>query len=183
MRRLLEADTPIAAAIEKPDGDKGSLTTVHPGAAAYFSDNEKSFMDIYGDWIYIGAMVLSGIGSGAAAMLGLTRARARKAALELIDRLIDLKQAAHKTMSLPRLAELDRQIEELSTNGLRFARDHDFDEAGLSALRLAIDEARRAINDQCNELQEKSALIANAASMRSLPYPASPPASSPEIPS
>ena len=87
-------------------------------------------MDIYGDWIYIGAMVLSGIGSGAAAMLGLTRARARKAALELIDRLIDLKQAAHKTMSLPQLAELDRQIEELSTNGLRFARDHDFDEAG-----------------------------------------------------
>ena len=81
------------------------------------------------------------------------------------------------------LWELDRQIEELSTNGLRFARDHDFDEAGLSALRLAIDEARRAINDQCNELQEKSALIANAASMRSLPYPASPPASSPEIPS
>jgi TRAP transporter TAXI family solute receptor len=177
MRRLLEADTPIAGAIEKPDGDKGSLTTVHPGAAAYFSDNEKSFMDIYGDWIYIGAMVLSGIGSGAAAMLGLTRARARKAALDLIDRLIDLKQAAHKTMSLPRLAELDRQIEELSTSGLRFARDHDFDEAGLSALRLAIDEARRAIADQCNELQEKSALIANAASMRSLPYPASAPES------
>ncbi len=178
MRRLLEADAPIAAAIEKPDGDKGSLTTVHPGAAAYFSDNEKSFMDRYGDWIYIGAMVLSGIGSGAAAMLGLTRARARRAALDLIDRLIDLKQAAHKTMSLPRLAELDREIEELSTNGLRFARDHDFDEAGLSALRLAIDEARRAINDQCNELQEKSALIANAASMRSLPHPASPPESS-----
>ena len=183
MRRLLEADTPIAAAIEKPDGDKGSLTTVHPGAAAYFSDNEKSFMDIYGDWIYIGAMVLSGIGSGAAAMVGLTRARARSAALDLIDRLIDLKQAAHKTMSLPRLAELDRQIEELSTSGLRFARDHDFDEAGLSALRLAIDEARRAIADQCNELQERSPLIANAESMRSLPYPASPPASSPEIPS
>ena len=183
MRRVLEADAPIAAAIEKPDGDKGSLTTVHPGAAAYFSDNEKSFMDVYGDWIYIGAMVLSGIGSGAAAMLGMTRARARKAALDLIDRLIDLKQAAHKTMSLPHLAELDRQIEELSTSGLRFARDHDFDEAGLSALRLAIDEARRAIADQCNELQEKSALIANAASMRSLPYAVSPPASSPEIPS
>ena len=179
MRRVLEADAPIAAAIEKPDGDKGSLTTVHPGAAAYFSDNEKSFMDVYGDWIYIGAMVLSGIGSGAAAMLGMTRARARKAALDLIDRLIDLKQAAHKTMSLPHLAELDRQIEELSTSGLRFARDHDFDEAGLSALRLAIDEARRAIADQCNELQEKSALIANAASMRSLPYAVSPPASSP----
>jgi GTP cyclohydrolase I len=32
--------------------------------------------------------------------------------------------------------------------GLRFARDNNFDEAGLAALRLAIDEARRAIDDR-----------------------------------
>lgn len=170
MRRLLAADAPIAAAIEKPQGDKGSLATIHPGAAAYFSDNEKSFMDLYGDWIYISAMALSGLGSAAAAMIGLTRARARKDALTLIDRLIELKQAAHQSASLPQLTQLDGQIEELSTNGLRFAREHDFDEAGLSALRLAIDEARRAVNDRCNELQQKSALIANAASERSIPH-------------
>jgi hypothetical protein len=41
---------------------------------------------------------------------------------------------------------LEVQIEELSTKGLRFARDNNFDEAGLAALRLAIDEARRAID-------------------------------------
>jgi TRAP transporter TAXI family solute receptor len=179
MRRLLAAEAPAATAIEKPDGDKGSFTTIHAGAAAYYGDNEKSFMDLYGDWIYIGAMVLSGLGSGAAAMVGMTRARARKAALALIDQLIDLKQTAHQTTSLPRLAELDQRIEALSTDGLRFAREHDFDEAGLSALRLAIDEARRAINDQVNELQEKPALIANAASVRSLPHPVSKPEGSP----
>ena len=144
---------------------------MHPGAAAYYGDDEKSFMDLYGDWIYIGAMALSGLGSAAAAMVGLTRARARKDALALIDRLIGLKQAAHETMSLPDLVKLDGQIEELSTNGLRFAREHDFDEAGLTALRLAIDEARRAVNDRCNELQQKSALIANAAATRSLQNP------------
>ena len=163
MRRALEAQAPIAAAIEKPDGDKGSFATVHPGAAAYYSDNEKSFIDLYGDWIYIAAMAFSGLGSAAAAMIGMTRARARKDALALIDQLIELKQNAHQTPSLPRLVELDREIEELSTKGLRFARDHNFDEAGLAALRLAIDEARRAVNDQVNELQQKPALIANAA--------------------
>lgn len=172
MRRLIAAEAPVAAAIEKSEGDKGSTSTIHPGAEAYYTDNEKSFMDIYGDWIYIGAMMLSGVGSGLAAMLGLMRARARKEALALIDRLIELKQEAHRSMSLPRLAELETEIEALSTSGLRFAREHNFDEAGLSALRLAIDEARRAICDQCNELQEKSALIANAAAMRTLPKPA-----------
>jgi TRAP transporter TAXI family solute receptor len=167
MRRSLQQEAPIAIAMDKPDTDKGSQDAVHPGAAAYYSDNEKSFMDLYGDWIYIGAMAFSGLGSAAAAMISVTRARARKSALALIDQLIDLKQTAQTTMSLPALAGLETQIEDLSTQGLRFARDHNFDEAGLAALRLAIDEARRAINDQCNELQEKSPLIANAAEAKS----------------
>lgn len=147
----------------KPDTDKASLDAVHPGAADYYDNNEKSFMDRYGDWIYIAAMGFSGLGSALAAMIGMTRSQARKSALALIDQLIDLKQTAQTTMSLPHLAVLETEIEDLSTKGLRFARDHDFDEAGLAALRLAIDEARRAINDQCNELQEKSALTVNAA--------------------
>ena len=51
---------------------------------------------------------------------------------------------------------MEAQIEDLSTKGLRFARDNNFDEAGLAALRLAIDEARRAISDQRNELEAKA---------------------------
>ncbi len=163
MRRALETEAPIATAIEKPDGDKGSFISVHPGAADYFGDNEKSFMDLYGDWIYIGAMTLSGLGSGLAAMVSATRARARKAALALIDQLIELKEAAHAAPSPSRLCDLGRQIEELSTRGLHFARDHDFDEAGLAALRLAIDEARRAIDHRYSELENRPPLIARAA--------------------
>jgi hypothetical protein len=162
MRRSLQGEAPIAAAMEKPDTDKGSADAVHPGAAAYYDNNEKSFMVQYGDWLYIGAMAFSGLGSAIAAMFGLTRARARKVALALIDQLIEVKQIAHTTMELPRLGGLEAQIEDLSTKGLRFARDNNFDEAGLAALRLAIDEARRAINDQRNELEAKPPLIIDA---------------------
>ena len=59
------------------------------------------------------------------------------------------------------------QIEELSTKGLRFARDNNFDEAGLAALRLAIDEARRAISDQRNEFEAKRLLATDASFVRS----------------
>lgn len=152
MRRSLEGEAPIAAAMEKPDTDKGSADAVHAGAAAYYDNNEKSFMDRYGDWLYIGAMAFSGLGSAAAAMFGLTRLRARRAALRLIDELIEVKQVAHITTDLPGLGALEAEIEELSTRGLRFAREHNFDEAGIAALRLAIDEARRAINDRRNEV-------------------------------
>ena len=169
MRRSLESEAPIAAAMEKPDVEKGSADAVHAGAAAYYDNNEKSFMDRYGDWLYIGAMALSGLGSGVAAMFGLTRVRARKAALALIDQLIEVKQIAHITAESPGLGALDQEIENLSTKGLRFARDNNFDEAGLAALRLAIDEARRAVNDQRNELEAKRLLIAAASAAQSPP--------------
>ncbi len=167
MRRALQADAPIAAAMEKPDTEKGSADAVHAGAAAYYGDNEKSFMDRYGDWLYISAMAFSGLGSAVAAMFGLSRARARKAALALIDQLIEVKQIAHLTMDQPRLGALDAEIEDLSTKGLRFARDNNFDEAGLAALRLAIDEARRAVNDQRDKLEGRRLLIADASLARS----------------
>ncbi len=161
MRRSLQQEAPIAIAIDKPDTDKGSQDAVHPGAAAYYSDNEKSFMDSMATGSISPRLGFSGLGSGLAAMFSVTRARARRSALALIDQLIDLKQMAHTTTSLARLSELESGIEDLSTKGLRFARDHNFDEAGLAALRLAIDEARRAVNDQYNALQDKPALITN----------------------
>jgi len=36
--------------MEKPDTEKGSAEAVHPDAAAYYDNNEESFMDRYGDW-------------------------------------------------------------------------------------------------------------------------------------
>jgi hypothetical protein len=73
-------------------------------------------MDRYGDWLYISAMAFSGLGSVIAAMFGLTRARARKAALALVDQLIEVK-IAHTTKELSRLGGLEAQIEDLSTKG------------------------------------------------------------------
>jgi TRAP transporter TAXI family solute receptor len=166
MRRSLQSEGPIASAMEKPDTEKGSDDAVHPGAAAYYDNNEKSFMDRYGDWIYIGAMAFSGLGSAVAAMFGLTRARARKAALALVDQLIEVKQIAHGTMELPGLGELEAQVEDISTKGLRSARDNNFDEAGLAALRLAIDEARRAISNQRDVLEAKPPLVTDVSFAR-----------------
>src|ERR1700731_4345988 len=140
---------------------------VLPGAAAYSDNKEKCFMDQYGDWLYISAMAFSGLGSVIAAMFGLTRARARKAALALVDQLIEVKQIAHTTKELSRLGVLEAQVEDLSTKGLRFAGDNNFDEAGLAALRLAIDEARRAISDQRNDLEAKPLLVTDASLERS----------------
>src|SRR5947209_11314287 len=63
MRRARAAQAPVAAYMEAPATEKGSQFALHPGATAYYQDTEKSFMDQYGDWFYILAMVLGGFGS------------------------------------------------------------------------------------------------------------------------
>ncbi len=126
MRRSLQSEVPIAAAMEKPDTEKGSAEAVHPGAAAYYDNNEESFMDRYGDWLYISAMAFSGLGSAIAATFGLTRARARKAALGLVDQLIEVKQIAHTTKELSRLGGLETQNRRPINKGLALRARQQF---------------------------------------------------------
>jgi len=105
-------------------------------------------------------MAFSGLGSVIAAMFGLTGRGRGKAALA-VDQLIDVKQVAHTTQELSRLGELEAQIEGLSTKGLRFARDNNFDEAGLAALGSPL---TKRVGDQRprNELQAKPSLVTDA---------------------
>lgn len=161
MRRAVEADLATVALIEKPDTEKSAADTPHPGAAAYYDNNEKSFMDRYGDWIYISAMGFSGVISALTGLVGLLRRRARQAALTLIDRLSTVKLEAHRSLDVARLKHLETEVEELSTLGVRFAREHDFDSDGLTALRMAIDEARLAIREQYAKLSAQP-LLAHA---------------------
>src|SRR3972149_885686 len=55
---------PGAVAIESPSTDKDAPVLVHPGAAAYLGDNQKSFFDRYGDQIFYGLLIFPVIGSG-----------------------------------------------------------------------------------------------------------------------
>jgi TRAP transporter TAXI family solute receptor len=49
---------PLLAQVEAPSTDKDAFIPIHPGAAAYFDGEEKSFFDKYGDRIFYGSMLL-----------------------------------------------------------------------------------------------------------------------------
>ena len=151
-REDIAVDAPIFAFMEKPEAERTSRHPVHPGAWAYYSDSTKSWSDQYGDLVYMGAMALSAFGSGIAALFGVTGMRSRRRALTLIDEVIDAKHRAHVAEDLDTLSKIHFSIEELSTTGLRYARDGVFDDANISALKLAMSEARRALIDRREEL-------------------------------
>jgi TRAP-type uncharacterized transport system substrate-binding protein len=60
VRRDLLAEQPIFAQITTPSTDADAFVPLHPGAAAFYNGTQQSFMDEYGNWIYLTPMVLGG---------------------------------------------------------------------------------------------------------------------------
>lgn len=153
LRRALEETAPIAAFMQAPDTEKGSRFPLHVGATAYYQDTEKSFMDRYGDWFYIIAMVMGGLGSAIASLIATLQARSRRAAMAVIDQLADMRHAVAKCADQAALREIDRQVSELALASLYRAREGRIDQAGVETLRLAIDETRRSITRRLADLR------------------------------
>jgi TRAP transporter TAXI family solute receptor len=160
LRMALSLDTSLADHIEKPDTDNETALPIHPGAAAYFDGNEKSFFDRYDDWFYLGAMGLSGLVSGLAALIASARAWIRRSTLGSIEELIQIQLAARIANDEDALDAAEAAVARLSIDALRHARDGRLGESGLAALSLAMEECRQAIAD-------RRARLSNARS----PYP------------
>src|SRR5580704_2855577 len=60
VRRELMAEQPIFAQITTPSTDADAYLPLHPGAAAFYNGTQQSFMDEYGNWIYLTPMILGG---------------------------------------------------------------------------------------------------------------------------
>lgn len=90
VRRDLVAEQPQLAGIAAADTDPDAYISVHPGAAAYYNGTEQTFMDKYGDDIYLAPMILGALASiGAAAwrFLGLRLPDHREATLDALTAL------------------------------------------------------------------------------------------------
>ena len=59
-RRNLLREQPIFAQITAPSTDQDAFLPLHRGAAAVYNSTTQSFMDEYGNWIYLTPMVLGG---------------------------------------------------------------------------------------------------------------------------
>jgi TRAP-type uncharacterized transport system substrate-binding protein len=100
-RRDLASEQPLVAGIATPTLDADAYITVHPGAAAFYNGTQQSFMDRWGNAIYLTPMVLGALASVFAAawrFLGVRGGDTAQSTLEqlsaLRDRIRDLKDEA-----------------------------------------------------------------------------------------
>jgi len=139
---------PIGAAIEAPSTDRGGAIPVHQGALDYLDNDERDFFDRYSDFIYIGAMFASLIGSGAAALASRFSEGAHVHVERLTERLLELLRSARQATSLAELDQIEREADEsmqavLADRGIRNSGAH-----ALHLVSLALDQTRRAIEER-----------------------------------
>lgn len=111
-RRNLMREQPIFAQITAPSTEQDAYLPLHPGAAAVYNATTQSFMDEYGNWIYLTPMMLGGAATMLAAawkFLGLGN-RAIKGPL---DSLYALARRIRNVSSEAELSDIEEEIDNI----------------------------------------------------------------------
>ena len=148
IRQSVAAEFPNFAQIEAPDTEKLGPLVVHPGAAAYFEGDTKTFIEQYGEWIYIIIMGISLLGSILAAFLRRKFSQARTPGTGEIDKMLLLIRQARSSKTLGDLERIQNDADEVFGRTVERAAKAEIEEAMLSAFTIAQGELRTAIEER-----------------------------------
>jgi TRAP-type uncharacterized transport system substrate-binding protein len=112
VRRELLVEQPIFAQITAPSTDQDAYLPLHPGAAAVYNATTQSFMDEYGNWIYLTPMILGGAATLFAAAWKFLRLGSQ-APEGPLDSLYALARRIRKVDSEPELSEIEEEIDSI----------------------------------------------------------------------
>jgi hypothetical protein len=125
VRRDLVGEQPLLSGIAAPDTDPDAYLSVHPGAAAYYNGTQQSFMDRYGNAIYLTPMVLGAMASAFAAAWRFLGVRPGEATQTTWDALCALPGRVRKTDNEAELAAIEDEVDALLRGQLAKSADRD----------------------------------------------------------
>jgi TRAP-type uncharacterized transport system substrate-binding protein len=162
VRRELLSEQPIFAQITAPSTDADAYLPLHPGAAAFYNGTQQSFMDEYGNWIYLTPMLLGGAATVFAAawkFLGLGNPVTRQGPL---DSLYALGRRIRTVGSEAELSDIEEEIDNILK--AQRARSAEGDESAVddATLNVAAHRLESLIHDRRTTLAKKPA-VASAA--------------------
>jgi small GTP-binding protein len=177
-KSLFDVRQTVAAEVPEFRPDRGAEhrkvlgpMVVHPGAAAYFDGEQKTFIEQYGEWIYIGIMGVSLLGSlGAACSAG--SSRPPPSGLVEIDKMLMLLRKSRVAETSTNWTACSRRPTTCSAARWSGRRTASIDEAVLSAFTIALGEVRTAIDDRrrVDWPHEADRAAHNAIASRWLPF-------------
>ena len=140
VRRDLLGEQPILSAISSPDLDADAFLPAHPGAAAFFNGTQESFMDRYGNAIYLTPMVLGALASVFAAAWRFLGVRAQDNAASVLDVLCDMPGRVRQANDEATLSALEVELDGLLRARFSGAKP---DENGTFEMTTLISSAQR----------------------------------------
>jgi TRAP-type uncharacterized transport system substrate-binding protein len=162
VRRELLVEQPIFAQITAPSTDADAYLPLHPGAAAFYNGTQQSFMDEYGNWIYLTPMALGGIATVFAAawkFLGLGNPLTVSGPL---DSLYALGRRIRKAGTEAELSDIEEEIDNILR--MQRARSAGGDENAVddATLNVAAHRLESLIHDRRTMLAKRPAVVSAA---------------------
>ncbi|OYU48683.1 MAG: hypothetical protein CFE31_09550 [Rhizobiales bacterium PAR1] len=146
LRLSLAAETPAANDIELPSAeDRGAKLPIHPGTIAYVEGETKTFFERYGDWIYLGIMGASIVGSIWAAIWARVSNGGRPPIdvdKELRD-LVDLIQATRSAQTRAEFDEICRRADAVHSDLVQAMVINEPDADRIATIRFLLDEFKQ----------------------------------------
>src|SRR5712675_1921584 len=147
VRRDLLVEQPIFAQITAASTDADAYLAVHPGAAAFYNGTQQSFMDEYGNWIYLTPMILGGIATvlaGAWKFLGVGQSESTGP----LDALYALVRRIRKADTEAELGTIEDEIDDILKAQRAKAAAGDETAVDAATLNVAAHRLENLIHDR-----------------------------------
>ena len=137
---------PQVAQIEAPDTDKGAALPVHPGAAAYFDGEQTGLLERYESYIYMGAFLISLIGSGCAWLMSTWRdAGLRQDREQMQQRLLAIFEET-PTVGPDKLDALDQEVDAICALALKHITQETMEAEEFQVFAGVVTQVRQALD-------------------------------------
>jgi TRAP transporter TAXI family solute receptor len=112
-RRDLLGELPILGQMTAASTDSDAYLPVHPGAAAFYNGTQQSFLDKWGNAIFLAPMIFGGLLSVAAAAWKFLRAGEPGSGEEALDLLYALGGRIRTSQAETELSDIEREIDKV----------------------------------------------------------------------
>jgi TRAP-type uncharacterized transport system substrate-binding protein len=147
-RRDLLGELPILAQITAPSTDSDAFLPVHPGAAAFYNGTQESFLDQWGNAIFLAPMIFGALVSVAAAAWKFLRDGDPPKSEQALDSLYALGRRIRSAEGESELSEIEREIDQVLQMQRLKAAAGDENALDVTTLNVAAHRLQSLVHDR-----------------------------------
>jgi TRAP-type uncharacterized transport system substrate-binding protein len=147
-RRDLLVEYPLLAQVKAPDIEASAYLPVHAGAAAFYNGTQESFLDQWGNIIFLAPMILGAIASIFAAAWKFLRAGTPMTREAALDVLYELGRRIRVSRSAAELEEIEGNIDRVLEEQRQRVTAGEEPNQDVVALNIAAHRLENLIHDR-----------------------------------